>query len=927
LKKVFPLIAALLVFTAILMSGSLFAFVQPSGGAGAGQVGGGSEVKVKVASNFDEKAAAQLQRTLQADGYGPIELVEESPGKFAVLIGPLATQDLAKALVQDLQNSGYQAEGIVSAAETAGRTVSRAEVGKVFRVQVGEFPDEQQANGLRQTLVSDDYAGVEVVQEGGTYKVMLGAFPTERDANKLYEQLRNDGYTLAKIVQSTEAAGKSTGRAAREVEVALPSEAAARLTAEERRQAEELIRKRAQAEAGQLSADEILELREEMKKLRSEVASVVKIVTSNEQQRLERSRRIQPIAQRFNKAILDKDIAAAERALEELRAVDPNDPSIAFYATQLAQLRGVGAGGGAGDQAKKIQKLLADAKAAEEARKFEDARAYYISILGIAPDHAEARTRLSQLNELISKQQAQVAASSTSAAPKTQNLILYVGGGVIIVLLLVVGGIAVVNTRRERKLLAQVQAMAEQAGGAAAPKAPVPDTTPSPLKFTPPSTPAVSEAKPAESAPALGTSPLAQGIPSALGGGSILTDSVISKAVAVEPEEEKPAPEPSAPEIFRTEPAAANIIQESRPAGEADVLILDDLQAASGSPTPAPSAAPSAGLEEIKLPDIDIPMPSEAEAFGIGTPTGEDLATVNLDELLGETKPAEAAPAVAPTMPEAPPVEAKTPASFEVPMPNIVDITPPAKEPDTVVLQESGDSQPTIAASAEAPQEAFAPTQQLPAVEAPAATSRSEKASVGAAAAPPTASVVFEQTFDDEEVGSPPRGWQGEYEYATLVVDASNPAPNSKACLKFEKRTGAGSAHYVCHFPKVSGIVIVEFDIRCDEKNKYLLGFYIEKDEDFKQSVHTIIHRLDSRSQPTLRVQGEPVPYDLGTWRHVKYELNLLTGLVTAYVDGQEIVREAKLATNPAYVNTLSIRDNLATTGVLYLDNIRIYKG
>ncbi len=56
------------------------------------------------------------------------------------------------------------------------------------------------------------------------------------------------------------------------------------------------------------------------------------------------------------------------------------------------------------------------------------------------------------------------------------------------------------------------------------------------------------------------------------------------------------------------------------------------------------------------------------------------------------------------------------------------------------------------------------------------------------------------------------------------------------------------------------------------------------------------------------------MPYDLGTWRHVKYELNLLTGLVTAYVDGQESVREAKLATNPAYVNTLSIRDNLATT-------------
>ncbi len=241
-----------------------------------------------------------------------------------------------------------------------------------------EFPDEQQANGLRQTLVSDDYAGVEVVKRVEPIKSCSVPFLRSAMLTNSTSSCADDGYTLAKIVQSTEAAGKSTGRAAREVEVALPSEAAARLTAEERRQAEELIRKRAQAEAGQLSADEILELREEVKKLRSEVASVVKIVTSNEQQRLERSRRIQPIAQRFNKAILDKDIAAAERALEELRAVDPNDPSIAFYATQLAQLRGVGAGGGAGDQAKKIQKLLADAKAAEEARKFEDARAYYI---------------------------------------------------------------------------------------------------------------------------------------------------------------------------------------------------------------------------------------------------------------------------------------------------------------------------------------------------------------------------------------------------------------------------------------------------------------------------------------------------------------------------------------------------------------------
>jgi hypothetical protein len=187
--------------------------------------------------------------------------------------------------------------------------------------------------------------------------------------------------------------------------------------------------------------------------------------------------------------------------------------------------------------------------------------------------------------------------------------------------------------------------------------------------------------------------------------------------------------------------------------------------------------------------------------------------------------------------------------------------------------------------------------------------------------------LFFEQTFDEDQVGTQPPGWQGEYDYATLTVDSSSPSPNSKACLKFEKRSGAGGANYTCRFPNASGRVIVEFDLRCDEKNKYLLGFYIEKDEDFKQSVHTIVHRTDSKSQPTLRIQGEPVPYDLGTWRHVKYDLNLLAGLVTAYIDSEEVVRDAKLPTNPAFINTLSIRDNLATTGILYLDNIKIYKG
>ena len=196
-----------------------------------------------------------------------------------------------------------------------------------------------------------------------------------------------------------------------------------------------------------------------------------------------------------------------------------------------------------------------------------------------------------------------------------------------------------------------------------------------------------------------------------------------------------------------------------------------------------------------------------------------------------------------------------------------------------------------------------------------------------AAPAPPGGNgAVFFQDYEADAPGTQPAGWEGQYDYATLAVDERVAPSGAGHSLRFEKRSGAGSANYTCRFPNASGRIVVEFDIRCDDKNKYLLGFYVEKDEDFKQSVHTIIHRMDSKSQPSLRIHGEPIPYDFGTWRHVRYEIDLPKGRLDASVDGETVVTDVKLASSPDYVNTLSIRDNLATTGLLYLDNVRIAK-
>jgi hypothetical protein len=206
---------------------------------------------------------------------------------------------------------------------------------------------------------------------------------------------------------------------------------------------------------------------------------------------------------------------------------------------------------------------------------------------------------------------------------------------------------------------------------------------------------------------------------------------------------------------------------------------------------------------------------------------------------------------------------------------------------------------------------------------------------VGAAegeASPPTAAatapgIFFEQSFDDEVVGSPPNNWRGseeKYEYASLTVSDTSPAKDTGRCLRFEKTDGVGSAYYSCSFPDATGQVEVEFDLRCDRKNKFLLGFYVEKDGDFRQSVHTIIHQPESEGAASLRVQGEAIPYEMGTWRRIRYVANLSTGRLSAYVDGETVLDNIRLTNCPRSLNTLSIRDNIPTTGVLLIDNIKI---
>jgi hypothetical protein len=187
--------------------------------------------------------------------------------------------------------------------------------------------------------------------------------------------------------------------------------------------------------------------------------------------------------------------------------------------------------------------------------------------------------------------------------------------------------------------------------------------------------------------------------------------------------------------------------------------------------------------------------------------------------------------------------------------------------------------------------------------------------------------VVFTQNFAEDTVGDRPSGWEGDFPFASLEVRDDSPPKGAKKYLAFHKKIqGEGKVYFQRRFADLSGVIGVEFDLKCNQKNKFLLGFFVEKDEDFQQSVHTKILLSEAQTAPTILLHGEPAPYLLGSWAHVRYVIDLAKGKIDGYIDGTHIARGLKMPQRPKSLNTLAIRDSVNTTGELFIGNIEVKK-
>ncbi len=878
-----------------------------------------------VASDVDQQIAQNLRDQLQNWGYVPVEVKKTADNKYEVLLGAFLTEEEANRAKNIMEKDGLIISRVVYVGGKSAIALQEKQAEpekRLYQVLIQEFADERSATQLKLQMENEGFVALEILPEGGKYKVLAGQFVQESEANKFAQYLKNEGYVSAQIVAtrvrptmevaavpppSSVVGGPAI--VATPAPVAIPEEVKQmtewqRLSEEERRRVMEAIQREYAVRGGSALAQEIEDLRAQLRQLTNEQKTIVQTVRQKFEEQENLKRQVSKLLMDVDRAIDSQRWEEALALLVEVERMDPTNAKIDLKRRAVEMGRKNVKFEGQDFLEEKFKKEIAQARSSAE--EYERMGNFLAAISSweivkskTDPTSIDYQEAARKIGELKDKQRA--LQMQEQAKTKRLEMIGYVAVGLIVAMLIVVMLVMWRTKKRDRELLRQVQEIAlkplmELGEGR---QLELPEKT-SPVETEPKFTPAAT------------TTP------------STTVATAPSAAVKEELESVFAEKTPSVEER-QAMPSAATGKEKQEAPGEMFVTAEEELFAEANPSKPK--------AEEVEELIGEIPLVKEAEPVKASIQAEEEIVIGDLDTLFAETEqvksPAEKTTEEIPELVSldslmAP--EIKTDISTQET--KQVQITPEIVEPQIITERKPAEvKEKEVVSPALEPATSSLDKEKTEIISMPSPEIQKEVAPKPEA---PLAKVVegrqiiFEQNFDDEVVGQPPKGWANRYDYATLVVTDETPAPNSTHCLKYEKKSGAGSAFYSCRFPDARGTVQIEFDLRCDEKNKYLLGVYIEKDGDFRQSIHTIIHRTEAQTAPSLRIHGEPVPYLFGTWRRIRYIIDLNEGTVDGFIDDKLVANRGRLSNNPRVLNTISIRDNLATTGVLKIDNIRI---
>ncbi len=922
--------------------------------------------RITVVKNVPSKQAADQRLMLESLGYVPAYLTENKDGTASVEYGNFPTKAEAIKMKAQLEREGFSPEGI----NEAKRGGEAAQGGATFTVLVKKTTKAAEANSVKGELEKQGNINVKVIQVGEEYNVTVGNFPNEAKAQSAMAPIRDRGFPEARavpVIKGTEVAGGEPGKPTevggdqatkKDVREALKGAnlATEGLSDEDVEKIAKVIEIKMKSKSGAAESGEkvpssfaqaLVDLERKVSGITKNIEGLTDQVKKIQDEREEQARKTVTIAALFRDSNALAKGKKYEEAIVKIREILNIDANNQPAQSRLGVLENLAAGKDPrGDEA--IQNDYANSKLSAQNEEgkgdlngLQSAKMMWLHIRGLGDKNWEKESddAIARLDNRIK----QMTPAATMVAESNKKLPL-VFGSAIGLLTIVVGFLLYRTHKHNKEMMAKIQeatALRPMRGIPTGRRAS--DWMISAPQNAPPG------AGPAGFPPA--GDPLAQpgmqAQPSGFAAAGATATAATDDLFAPEPETMTAQPTARVAEAPKHSPASA------KPAPAADIFAMPS----ASEPTPA-SASAGAGLDDILS---GLPGAEASASAGAGAMSGlEDIfsppppkpekkapeaepAGISLDDILGLG--ASSAPSPAPAPAQAPPPskpKAEKAGALSIfdelealagghgnnnvapPMPSAERSEIPAMKSDrpvddlsaldvTVIERPSLDVKPSgggldFSGLGLGPEAAETMPGNV------------------AAAAVTTVGSVLTQDFEKDEVGKKPADWKGEFAYSTLTVQNDAPPANSKNYLVYQKKEGVGKVYYSTKFPNTSGVVNVEFDLRCNDKNKFLLGFYIEKDEDFQQSIHTKILRSESQTAPSIHIHGQPAPYLLGTWAHIKYVIDLNAGKIDGYVDNRHVAKGVSLAQVPKYLNTLAIRDNINTTGQLCIDNVQVSK-
>ncbi len=844
---------------------------------------------IRLGKDLEYRDAELRKQELDRLGFFPVEIIPDDTGGHSLVVGRFPASDNAAQEIDNLLREGFfggevirlDEAGLSSEEEELFMQIApgQAETREVYRIFLGRFNNQNDAIDHKTMIEMEGYYPVEIIPENGQWNVYLGRYDSENLAQEVERSVHNEGFIAAQVVQTTEERAVSATR-----------ERLARV-----RDEEDIER---QIERARQLGDDVLYVQNlerllhsslEQERVIEELRRAVQMLDSAQRERLLEERRreeqqrlmeanIRQLHRQAFRLLEQRQPRQAMTLWEDILEMDPNNSQAILY-MQMAreQIRDLETREQRDAERQKteaeINSLVSQGLDQLTANNLEEAERIFRRVLALDSENIEARQALQQITART--------ISDRGGFQFTDQLALFLFS----LLLIIILGVFIFLfiryrqiSERDRKLLEQVQQ----------------------LSYNPPINPSENDAIP-------GGGPQTPKIPPAPSKDEADISVEEPADIAIE-ETPAPAYESLSPSDKSMESERINLSEEVTSPSTKENEEDEDNEAESDTEQENGSTEgkdQAGDPDKIKASDKDsVKGPEQDDSESKTLDDFDEIFTISSDdeesseELFEEEKESE---------------DEADPLSFIE-----------GEEAGTKEEEEEDDDEALADEKSEEQLSRFFHTTKKEApdddTEFKEEVTEKNQESPGIDNSDPKA--LFSQDFEEESVGKIPEGWEGGYDYASLQVVDDTECLSGKKCIYYQKDEPKGTAYFYREISPLKGTFSIEFDFRCDHKNKYLLGVYLEKDRDFRQSIHTILYMVNP-ADPKLRIHGESTPYELGNWKKIRYDVDLENQSLSGYVNGRMVMQNAKLPPSLDYINTISIRDNLGTTARMYLNNFK----